>query len=252
MLACAAAIGSLFLVLWLLSLLVRDVSIVDIAWGPGFALAAWVAYATGDGCHGRRILLAILVTIWGGRLGAYLARRNIGHGEDPRYVAMRRHHGARFWLVSLGTVFVLQAVLMWVVSLPLQGAASLGSRDSLGVLDWLGVALWAVGLGFESIGDAQLARFRADPASKGQVMDKGLWRYTRHPNYFGDFCIWWGFGLIALSAGAWWSLVGPLIMTVLLTRVSGKDLLEKSIGKRRPGYAEYVKRTSGFFPRPPQ
>jgi steroid 5-alpha reductase family enzyme len=149
----------------------------------------------------------------------------------------------------LFAVFALQAALQWVIALPLMGAAT--SDAGLRVLDVLAVALWAVGLAFEAIGDAQLARFKADPANRGTVMDRGLWRYTRHPNYFGDACVWWGLYLLALSAGAWWTLPGPLVMTLLLTRVSGKDHLERSMAER-PGYAAYIGRTSGFVPLPPR
>jgi steroid 5-alpha reductase family enzyme len=253
MLASALAIAGLMLATWVVGLALRDVSIVDIVWGLGFVLVAWVALAVGDGSHDRRLLLAVLVTAWGLRLAGYLARRNLGKGEDYRYAAMRRHYGGRFPLVSLYLVFGLQAVLMWTVSLPLQASAGEPTPAGLELADWIGVAVWATGLAFEAIGDAQLARFKADPASAGAVMDRGLWRYTRHPNYFGDFLVWWGIGVIALGTGeAWWSLAGPLVMSVLLIRVSGKGLLEKTIGRRRPGYEDYVRRTSGFVPLPPK
>jgi steroid 5-alpha reductase family enzyme len=190
--------------------------------------------------------------VWGLRLAGYLLWRNAGHGEDPRYVAMRRHWGPRFPIISLVTVFALQGVLMWIVSLPVQ-LAQLEPGGPIGVLDGLGVLLFAVGLTFESLGDWQLARFKADPKSAGQVMDRGLWRYTRHPNYFGDFCVWWGLFLIALSTPYGpWSIVGPIVMSFFLMRVSGVPMLERSIGKRRPGYAEYARKTSTFFPRPPR
>jgi steroid 5-alpha reductase family enzyme len=244
----AGAVLALLIATWLVSLALRDVSIVDIAWGLGFVVIAWVAFASGDGDHARRTLLAVLVSVWGLRLAGYIGRRKLRHpGEDPRYGEWRTRWGDRFWLVSLVNVFLLQAVLVWIVSLPVQGASA---RDGgLGWLDAVGVALWALGVFFEAVGDAQMARFKADLSHRGTVMDRGLWRYTRHPNYFGDFCVWWGIGLIALASGAWWSLVGPAVVTLLLTRVSGKDHLERSLA-RRPGYAEYVERTSGFFPRP--
>src|SRR4051812_23247638 len=227
---------------WALSVWLRDVSIVDAVWGLAFVLVAWIGFAVGDGS--RRVLVAVLVSVWGLRLAGYITRRKLRERrEDPRYAAWRERHGARFPLVSLFTVFLLQGVLVWVVSLPVQGAAT--SDSGLRWLDWVGVAVWALGVFFEAVGDAQLARFKADPSHRGKVMDRGLWRYTRHPNYFGDFCVWWGLFLIALSAGAWWSVVGPLVMTMLLTRVSGKDHLEKTMSSR-PGYAEYVARTSGF------
>ena len=247
----AGALLAYVLALWLVSLRLRDVSIVDPAWGVGFVLVAWLAFALGHGCRGRRLLLAVLVSAWGLRLGAYLLARKLRERrEDPRYSRMRAHHGERFALVSLGTVFLLQGALIWVVALPIAAAAP--QPDRLDVLDALGAAIWAVGLVFEAVGDHQLARFKADPANAGKVMDRGLWRYTRHPNYFGDFLVWWGVYLIALSTGgAWWTVIGPLVMSTLLIRVSGKRLLEHHM-RARPGYAEYVARTSGFFPRPPR
>ena len=250
---CAAAIAVVMVLTWLVSLVVRDASIVDIVWGLNFVVVASVAFAFGDGAHARSLLLLAMVGIWGLRLSGYLARRNLGHGEDFRYRAMRKKFGARFGLISLGTVFGLQGLLAWVVSLPVQLAATTDQPEHLGVLAGIGVVVWAVGLTFEAVGDAQLARFKADPASAGQVMDRGLWRYTRHPNYFGDFCIWWGvFAVAAETAPARWGVVGPLVMSFLLLRVSGVTLLEKTIGTRRPGYAEYAARTSAFFPRPPK
>jgi steroid 5-alpha reductase family enzyme len=163
---------------------------------------------------------------------------------------MRAAHGVRFPLLSLFTVFLLQGALMWIVSLPLQAGIARGAQAAWGLLDAVGLALYGIGLAFETIGDAQLARFAGDPRHAGQVMDSGLWRYTRHPNYFGDCLVWWGLGSIALSTGAWWSLAGPVIMTVLLLRVSGVTLLERDISNRRPGYVQYAARTSAFFPWP--
>jgi steroid 5-alpha reductase family enzyme len=200
----------------------------------------------------RRNLILVCVAAWGLRLGAYLAWRNLGHGEDPRYQAMRRHWGDRFPRVSLFTVFWLQGALMWFVSLPVQ-AVAVSSGGALGALDFFGAGLVALGLFFETVGDLQLARFRADPANEGRVMDRGLWRYTRHPNYFGDFCVWWGLYAIAASTTLGpWTLLSPALMTFLLLRVSGVALLERSIGRRRPGYADYAARTSAFVPLPPR
>lgn len=246
-LATAVGIAGLMIGTWIVSLAVADASIVDIVWGPGFVVVAWIAWWVGP-ADDRSTLVAVLVTVWGVRLGAYLARRNLGKGEDYRYRAMRRRHGARFPLVSLVTVFALQGALMWIVSLPVQAAAGVG----LGWLDWVGVGVWTVGLAFEAIGDSQLARFKADPVNAGQVLDTGLWRYTRHPNYFGDFCVWWGIWMVAAAGGGWWTVVGPLVMSALLIRYSGAGLLEKTIGRRRPGYEDYVRRTNAFFPGPPR
>ena len=251
--ASAAAVAVLMAVTWLVSLAVRDASIVDLIWGLGFVIVAATAALVGDGWSGRRALLAVLVGVWGLRLSGYLAWRNLGHGEDYRYVAMRKRWGDRFWWVSLFQVFALQGVMMWVVSLPVQLAATAATPDDFGPLAFVGVALWTVGLLFETLGDAQLARFKADPDNAGRVMDQGLWRYTRHPNYFGDFCVWWGLFLVAAEAPvAWWGIVGPALMSFLLLRVSGVAMLEKTIGTRRPGYAEYVAKTSAFFPRRPR
>ncbi len=248
----AGVVLALTTALWAVSVAVRDTSIVDIFWGSGFVVIAWVTFAVAGGAEDRRLLLAVLTTLWGLRLTLHLARRNLGKGEDFRYQAMRRRHGDRWPLRSLWAVFWGQGLLMWIVSLPVQAGQFSATPTSLGALAWLGVAVYAVGLFFETVGDLQLERFKADPESRGRVMDGGLWRYTRHPNYFGDFAVWWGLYLIALSAGAWWTIAGPILMSVLLIRVSGAGLLEQSIGRRRPGYDEYVRRTSGFFPLPPK
>ncbi len=187
------------------------------------------------------------MTVWGLRLALYIGYRKTQHpGEDPRYTKMRERDPEGFVVRSLFTIFLLQAVLAWVVSLPVQGTAA-STNEGLGPLAFAGVGLWLIGFVFEAGGDLQLQRFKADPANKGKVMDRGFWRYTRHPNYFGDFAVWWGLYLVALDGGAWWSIPGPIVITILLTRVSGKDLLEKSMSER-PGYREYVERTSGFIP----
>ncbi|MBU3674273.1 MAG: DUF1295 domain-containing protein [Solirubrobacteraceae bacterium] len=237
--------------LWAVSVAVKDTSIVDIFWGSGFVVVAWVTFVVADGSEGYRWLLVALTTLWGLRLTAHLANRNLGHGEDFRYAKMRERHGSRWPLRSLWSVYWVQGALMWVVSLPVQAGQQLG-EGSPDWLAWVGVAVWGVGLFFETVGDLQLSRFIADPANRGKVMDQGLWRYTRHPNYFGDFSVWWGIWLVALSAGAWWTVVGPLVMSLLLIKVSGAGLLEKSLSKKREGYDEYVARTSGFFPLPPR
>ena len=250
--ATAVAIAVLMAGTWLLSVALRDASIVDIVWGAGFVLTAWVAFAVADGTESRRWLLTAMTTVWGGRLALYLLWRNAGKGEDPRYRAMRRHWGDRFWIVSLVTVFALQGALMWVISLPVQMGQVPDTPAAIGLLEGLGVLVFGIGLFFEAVGDYQLARFKADPANQGQVMDTGLWRYTRHPNYFGDACVWWGLFLIAAATGVGlWSVIGPVVMTVFLLRVSGVTMLERTITKRRPGYEEYIRRTNAFFPGPP-
>ncbi len=239
--------------LWLISLVRRDASIIDAFWGTGFVLVTWYTLATSPPAQSveRTWLLGILTTIWGLRLSLYLLWRNHGHGEDRRYRAMREHHGPRFWWVSFVTVFLLQAVILWLVSLPIQAAMVAAESKPLGWLDLAGLALWSIGLFFEAVGDYQMARYQADPNNAGRVMDRGLWRLTRHPNYFGDFCVWWGLYLIAFAGGAAWTIFSPLLMSFLLIKVSGVTLLEKSITVRRLDYAAYQARTSSFLPWPP-
>lgn len=244
---------SLMVALWLASLILADVSIVDIFWGLGFVTIAWTSHSltAGPGGGPRGWIVAALVTAWGVRLAWHLARRNLGHGEDYRYRAMRAKHGTSFPIVSLGIVFLLQAGLMWIVSLPVQAAQMAGAARPLGVVDAAALLLWVAGFTIEAVADAQLAAFKVS-APRGTVMDRGLWRYSRHPNYFGDAVVWWAFGLFGIAAGAWWTLIGPVVMTVLLVRVSGVSLLESTIVDRRPGYRDYIARTSAFLPWPPQ
>lgn len=248
----ALAIAALMLTTWVASLVLHNASIVDIVWGAGFVLVAWTVRAAVDGNDARQWLLVALASVWGLRLAGYLFWRNHGNGEDFRYRAMRKRYGDRFGVISLVTVFGLQGVIMWTVSLPLQ-LGQVPTTPDLGALAAIGVVVWLVGITFESVGDAQLARFKADPANQGKVMDRGLWRYTRHPNYFGDACVWWGLALIAAESGSGaWGIVGAVVMTVFLRNVSGVTLLEKSLHRRREGYADYVERTSPFLPRPPR
>jgi steroid 5-alpha reductase family enzyme len=235
---------------WLVSLAQRNVTIVDTLWPLMFVIAAAVYAVTAPAVGPRALLVLALVSIWGLRLAAHLALRNHGRPEDRRYQAIRARNEPNFAFKSLYLVFGLQALLAAVVSLPLLGAIS-GSTP-LGPLDAAGVVLWTVGLLFESVGDWQLARFKSNPGNANRVMDRGLWGWTRHPNYFGDFCVWWGFYLIAAAAGAWWSIAGPALMSVLLMRVSGVALLEQDIGERRPGYRDYIRRVNAFFPGPPR
>lgn len=246
-----AVAAAAMLALWLLSLRLRDASIVDPFWGTGFVLLASAAWITLGG-HGPRSHLGLaLVTLWGLRLSIHLLSRRRGHGEDFRYRAMREAHGARFWIVSLGTVFALQGGLMVIISTPVL-AAVVGPSTPLGALDAVAVGIWLVGFLFETIGDAQLVAFRGDARNRGRALDTGLWRYTRHPNYFGDAVQWWGFGLLGIAAGAPWTLVSPVVMTFLLVRVSGAFLLEKTLVETRPAYRDYVARTSRFIPWPPR
>ena len=239
--------------IWVVSLRLKNAGIVDIFWGPGFALAGWVYFAlTPDGFLPRKLLIVVLVSLWGLRLGWHIGRRNIGHAEDYRYQAWRKANGASWWWISYFKVFVLQGFLMWIIATPLIVAQFASEPAGLTFLDVLGLALWLTGFLFEAIGDWQLTRFKADSANKGQVMRMGLWRYTRHPNYFGDAALWWGYFLIALSVnGGFLSIFSPILMTVMLMRVSGVALLEQNLKKTKPGYAEYIATTNSFFPGPP-
>lgn len=238
------------LLVWLLSLKLKDASIVDIFWGAGFAMIAVVSFAVADGAAPRKWLTLVLAVVWGARLAWHIGSRNIGRGEDYRYQAMRRRHGARFPIVSLYTVFALQGALMWIISLPLQAAQVAAVPDHLTALDYAGALVWLVGFGFEAVGDWQLRRFKSDPANAGKLMDRGLWALTRHPNYFGDAMVWWGYFLIACAAGAWWTIFSPALMTFLLMKVSGVAMLEKNLRKTKPEYEAYARRTNAFFPWP--
>ncbi len=232
---------------WLVSLRKNDVSIVDSVW-PLLILTAAATYALASDQTGPRALVVlILVALWAVRLAVHITWRNWGEPEDRRYQAIRARNEPHFRWKSLVLVFALQATLAWIVSSSLL-AAILNPRP-WNWLDSLGVCVIVAGASFEAVADWQLARFKSDPAHQGQVMDRGLWRYSRHPNYFGEFCVWWGFYLVALSAqGWWWAVASPVLMTVLLLRVSGVALLEKDIGERRPGYRDYIARTNAFFP----
>ncbi|HEX9766964.1 MAG TPA: DUF1295 domain-containing protein [Nitriliruptorales bacterium] len=243
---------AVMLLTWVASLVRQDASLVDRAWGIAFVAMAWTDVGLAD-AGARMLLAAVLVTTWGVRLSAHITRRNWGQGEDQRYAAMRAKHRQAFPVRSLVTVFVLQGVLAWIVALPLLGVAVSGDGP-LGWLDGLGVLAWATGFGFETIGDWQLARFLGDEANRGRVLDTGLWRFSRHPNYFGDATMWWGIGILSVAAAAWWGLAGPAVMTLLIVKVSGVALTDRNMAtrSRREGHAEYVARTSAFVPLPPR
>ena len=234
---------------WVLSVKRRDASIADVCWGFGFVLLAWLYCLLAPTLAVRSGLVAALTTLWGARLSLHICRRNNGKGEDPRYQAMRASHGPAFWWRSLFSVFWLQGVILWFVALPLLVAVRATQPRGLTSADALGIALFAVGFAFEVVGDSQLARFKAEPANRGRVLDRGLWRYTRHPNYFGDATLWWGFYAIACATpGGWRTMLSPALMSFLLMRVSGVTLLEAGLKASRPGYREYIARTSPFFP----
>jgi len=235
--------------LWLASLALRNSGIVDVFWGLGFVVAAITYFVLGDGFDGRRVLVLALVAVWGLRLSAYIGWRNAGMGEDYRYQSMRRRAGGSWWWRSYFQVFLLQGALLWVISAPLLAAMRNEDPDHFIATDVIGAVIWCVGISFEAIGDWQLARFKADPANRGKVMRSGLWRYTRHPNYFGDATVWWGLWVIAaLTPSGGITVIAPIAMTLLLLRVSGVALLERTITKRRPEYADYIATTSAFVP----
>jgi len=246
-------IAVLALLTWVASLVRHDASLVDRMWslmiaGPTVVYAAQIGWSSA-----RAVAVLALVLAWGVRLAAYITWRNWGHGEDRRYQEIRARNQPHFALKSLYLIFALQMVLAWIVSTPT--LAALAGDGAFGVLDAAGIAIALAGFLFEAIGDAQMAAFKRDPAHKGQVMDRGLWRYTRHPNYFGETCLWWGVWLVALGAGgaaAIWTVLSPLVMTVLLLKVSGVALLEKDIAERRPAYRDYIQRTNAFIPGPPR
>lgn len=244
----AAVTGMMFMG-WLVSLRYNNVTVVDSLWGVGFIVIAWISLILGSTGTPRGWLLAVLTTIWGLRLTIYISWRNWGKGEDPRYGSWRRRHRERFRLVSLYKVFGLQALFMWVIALCLQFGILAPKPTKLIWLDALGLAIWAVGFLFETIGDWQLARFKSDPENRGKVMDRGLWAYTRHPNYFGEVLVWWGIYVIVLSIpGAWWTLISPAVITLVLLKMTGVVLTEKTILATRPHYRDYMEKTSAFLP----
>jgi steroid 5-alpha reductase family enzyme len=241
------------LLAWVVSLVIQDVSIIDVFWGLGFVLVSAAAIWRHGAPDRRGLLIFTIVTAWAVRLALhlFLRWRRLGH-EDRRYAAMRRKAGPRFALISLFTVFWLQAGVLWVVSLPLQ-AAFAAAPSVLGPLDFVGAAIALAGLIIEALADLQLTRFSRDPANQGKVLDTGLWAWSRHPNYFGDTAMWWGVFLLCISAShAWWTIIGPIVMTYFLLNVSGVPMLERKMADRRPEYADYVRRTSSFVLWPPR
>jgi len=239
----------LMTLLWLVSIWFKNVSIVDLFWGLGFVVSAGVYAFFSEDIGTRGFLVLSLVIVWGLRLSGYLAWRNIGKGEDFRYREFRRHYGEkRYWWISYFQTFLLQGVLMWLISVPLLGSMMGQGVQEILMIHLAGLAIWLIGFVFEAGGDWQLARFKSNPANKGSVLNSGFWRYTRHPNYFGDAAVWWGFGLFSISAGSYLPVLGSLLMTALIIKVSGVALLEKTLKTDKPGYAEYIRRTSAFIP----
>ena len=242
--------------LWRVAVRLGDVSFIDGVWPLGMLMLALATWPRAEGDPTRSALLTGLCGIWALRLAGHLLKRWRAHGADGRYVAIlqaqERKKGWGFSRTALLMVFLPQGFLAWLTALPVQ-LGQVAAQPVVGVIGWIGVGLALIGIVFETVGDAQLTAFRNDPARKGQVLDTGLWRYTRHPNYFGDACVWWGLYLIAAETGpGLWSIAGPLFLTFTLTRWSGIGLTEKAIHKSRPGYADYVKRTSAFIPWPPK
>ncbi|WP_164157010.1 DUF1295 domain-containing protein [Sandarakinorhabdus rubra] len=253
-----AAVVGLMGLCWLYSTRIRDVSFIDAIWAYGMVYAVAIAAVLNGGPAGvMGWLLAGLVVLWGLRLGTHLILRWRRLGRDPRYERIIGHaiekQGMSFAKAAWWRAFGMQGPLLWGVCLPAQAGVLADAGGALPLWGWAGAALALFGIAFESIGDAQLEAFRKDPSKRGQVLDTGLWRYTRHPNYFGDFCTWWGIFVVGIAAGApVWTVVGPLFLSFTLTRWSGAPMLEKSLRKQRPGYEDYVRRTSGFVPWPPR
>jgi steroid 5-alpha reductase family enzyme len=238
------------IIAWGVSVAIRNVAFVDSLWSLFFLTAAIVFAASAWPLGARGLLVTVLVAIWALRLSIYITARNWGEPEDYRYQKIRANNEPGFAFKSLYIVFGLQGVLAWFIAMPLVPAIM--SPGGIGPIELVATALWVLGFVFEAGGDYQLARFKRDPANEGRVLNSGLWRYTRHPNYFGDFCVWWAFYLFAFSAGGWWTALSPVLMSLLLLKVSGVALLEKTITERRPEYAEYVRRTNAFFPGAPK
>jgi len=235
--------------LWLVSVFLKNASIVDPFWGLGFVIAGVFYFYTTDGLETRKLIVLTLLTIWGLRLSIYLGLRNLGKGEDFRYQQFRKDYGEkRYWWISFFQVFLLQGVLLWLISAPLLGAQFYSGGSILNYFDYAAIIIWIIGFSFEAGGDYQLARFKSDPNNKGKVLNTGFWKYTRHPNYFGDAAVWWAYGLFSVAAGSYLPLLSSLLMTLLIVKVSGVSLLEKTLKNTKPQYKEYVEKTSSFFP----
>ncbi len=246
----AVAVIAMMSILWIVSVAIQDASIVDRVWGLGFVLQAWV-YAIASGATGfLPILTLCLVSVWGLRLSLHIHLRNRGHSEDYRYQRMRSEHGGRFWWYSYFSVFLLQAIIAWIVAAPLLWIMAKQQPVNGMPIVLIGAAVWAIGFVFEAVGDWQLRRFKSNPDNKGKLLTKGLWRLTRHPNYFGDATVWWGYFVMALAVDSGWqSAFGPLLMTLLIRYVSGVSMLEKDQIKKYPEFADYIRNTPAMIPR---
>ncbi|MDZ7831615.1 MAG: DUF1295 domain-containing protein [Desulfobacterales bacterium] len=247
------AAAGLMVIGWLISLANKNVTIADSFWGLGFILIAWLTFFAADGYFARKLILSLLVTAWGVRLFIHMSLRSWGKGEDPRYAEWRKKHGENFWIVSLFKVFLIQALFQWIISLGVQYGQLSAVPANLTWLDFLGMGIWAAGFVIETAADRQLVRFNADPANKGKVMDQKLWRYSRHPNYFGEALVWWGLFLIVLAVpGGVWTIVSPMVITYTLLRITGVTLMEQTEFSENPEYQAYIRKTSAFIPWPPK
>ena len=240
---------SLMTFLWILSVYLRNVSIVDLFWGLGFIIVNALYIFSSEVINIRQIVLFVMVAIWGLRLSIYLAWRNIGKGEDFRYREFRRKFGeSNYWWISYFQTFLLQGILMWIISVTLYGVSMSSNETSLNIIDFTGILIWIIGFIFEAGGDFQMAKFKMNLLNKGKVLNTGFWRFTRHPNYFGDAAVWWGYGLLCIASGSPWYIIGSVIMTLLIIKVSGVALLEKTLKNQKPEYFAYIQKTNSFFP----
>lgn len=240
---------SLMTFLWILSVYLRNVSIVDLFWGLGFIIVNAFYFFSSEAINIRQIVLFVMVAIWGLRLSIYLAWRNIGKGEDFRYREFRRKFGEyNYWWISYFQTFLLQGILMWIISVTLYGISISSNETSLNIIDFIGILIWIIGFIFEAGGDFQMAKFKMNLLNKGKVLNTGFWRFTRHPNYFGDAAVWWGYGLLCIASGSPWYIIGSIIMTLLIIKVSGVALLEQTLKNQKPEYFAYIQKTNSFFP----
>jgi len=235
--------------LWVWSVIIKNASIVDLFWGFSYVIVnAFYVFMSGE-LNPRKIIILVLVSVWGLRLAIYLSIRNIGKGEDFRYQEFRREYGPeRYWWFSYFQTFLLQGALIMIVSLPLLGISESKQSGNLNLLDYLGILVWMIGFAFEAGGDFQMAHFKKNPNNKGKLLNTGFWKYTRHPNYFGDSVVWWAYAIFSMAAGSYWQIIGSAVMTFLIIKVSGVALLEKTLNKSKPQYHEYIQKTSSFFP----
>lgn len=244
-----AAVAAFMAAGWVISLIRKNAAIADSLWGLGFVLVAWLTFFQTDGFFWRKVILVLPATVWGMRLFFHITIRNLGKGEDPRYAAWRKQYGERFWLVSFYKVFLAQALFLWVIAIGLQYGQISETPAYLTWLDAAGLLVWLTGFTMETMADYQLKAFLADPANKGRIMDRGLWRYSRHPNYFGESLVWWGIFLIVLSTPmGFLTIVSPLVITYTLLRLTGVTLMEQTEFSDHPEYQSYIRRTSAFVP----